>query len=307
MSRTILSPEQKDIYDTAHAILASKWPCLIEGETGVGKNFILDLIGRKLGLEVVRCNLSLNTTVEDLWGQQLLRPSVHGTTETYFNPGPALDAAESGKFLLLDEVNAALPEVLFSLHGLLEVGKTELYVPQLKRTIKIHPDFRIAATQNPCEDYVGTRDLNQAFMSRFIALQMPELSDSGIALILENIFPKVDKDKILKVVSIVSQVKTFSDKEAAGYRVSLRDAMKITQLYRAINDLSKASAIVFSTLISRFKKLPVQIPDLKHETIFELITIADMLSMYSNIKKTSEFVKNEVPVLEEVMKSIAKE
>lgn len=311
MSRTVLSPEQKDIYDTIHLILSAprshRQPVLVEGETGTGKNFLLDLVGRKIGLDVVRCNLSLNTTAEDLWGQVRLRPSSFGTTETYFETGPALDAAENGKMLLLDEVNAALPEVLFSLHALLEIGHSEIYVPQLKRTVVIHPNFRIAATQNPSEDYVGTREQNQAFVNRFTVLQMPELSDSGIALILESRFPKVKKDEILKIVSVVAQVKTFIEKEAADSRVSLRDAIKIAGLYGAIGDLSRSAAIVFSTLISRHKKLPVQVPDLKYESIFELITIADMLSMYSNIKKTSEFVKNEVPVLEEVMKSIAKE
>lgn len=303
----VLSPEQKDIYNKAYEILRSKWPCLLEGETGVGKNFILDLIGRKLGLEVVRCNLSLNTTVEDLWGKDVLKTGPKGNTISEFEPGPALTALERGQFLLLDEVNAALPEVLFSLHGLLEVGRKSIYVPQLKRTVDIHPDFRISATMNPSEDYVGTRELNQAFMSRFLVLQMPELSDSGLACILESIFTDVPKSTVLEVVKTITQVKEFLDKEGSVFRVSLRDAMKITQLNRCIGSLSESANIVFSSVISRFPSLPNKVPALKHESIFEVLTIADMIDMYANIKRTSEFVKSEVPQLESIVKAIAKE
>lgn len=306
MSKIVLSEEQLEVHSIAHSVLKNKWPVLLEGETGIGKNFILEHIGHELGLDVVRVNLSLNSTVEDLWGQQLLKTNDKGFTETYFSPGPALQAAELGQLLLLDEVNAALPEVLFSLHGLLEIGKTELYVPQLKRTIKIHDNFRIAATMNPSEDYVGTRDLNQAFMSRFIVLQMPPLSHKSIALILEHLFPDVTPKNVLQIVDLCVQVETYLNNEGSQYKVSVRDAMKITQLFMSINSLNKAASIVFSSVLKRYPNLVLQIPQLKDEMLFNFITISDMIDMYTNVNSIAQWMKEDTPVIGQVIEAIRK-
>ena len=304
MTTLVLSEEQQEIHSVAHSVLENKWPVLIEGETGIGKNFILDYIGKELGLEVIRVNLSLNTTVEDLWGQQLLKSNGKGGTETYFSSGPALQAAELGQLLLLDEVNAALPEVLFSLHGLLEIGKTEIYVPQLKRTVAIHPNFRISATMNPSEDYVGTRDLNQAFMSRFILLQMPTLSHKSIALVLTSLFPTLKPKNILQVVDLCVQVETYLNKEGSMYKVSLRDAMKISQLFISIKSLNRAANIVFSSVLKRFPEMILQIPELKDEVLFTHINIEDMINMYRNINSVAKWLKDDAPTVVQVIDSI---
>lgn len=302
-TKPVLSEEQQEIHLIAHNVLENRWPVLLEGETGIGKNFILDWIGKELELDVVRVNLSLNTTVEDLWGQQLLRSTGTGT-ETYFSSGPALQAAEHGQLLLLDEVNAALPEVLFSLHGLLEVGKTELYVPQLKRTIQVHRNFRISATMNPSEDYVGTRDLNQAFLSRFILLQMPTLSHKSIALIMESLFPSLKSKNVLQIVDLCVQVEAFLNKEGSMYKVSVRDAMKIAQLFISIKSLSKAANIVFSSVLKRFPEMVLQIPELKDEVLFNHINIDDMINMYRNINSVAKWLKDDAPTVVQVIDSI---
>lgn len=306
MSKVVLSEEQTEVHSIAHDVLKNKWPVLLEGETGIGKNFIFEHIGQELGLDVVRVNLSLNSTVEDLWGQQLLKTTDKGYTETYFSPGPALQAAEQGQMLLLDEVNAALPEVLFSLHGLLEMGKKEIYVPQLKRTIKIHDDFRIAATMNPSEDYVGTRDLNQAFMSRFIVLQMPALSHKSIVLILEHLFPDIKPKNLLQIVDLCVQVETYLNDEGSSFKVSVRDAIKITQLFMSIGSMNKAANIVFSSVLKRYPNLLLKIPQLKDEMLFNFITISDMIDMYTNVNSIANWMKDDTPVIGQVIEAIRK-
>ena len=136
-------------------------PALIIGDTGCGKTSIVRDIAKK-EQRVVRFNLTGETTVDDFVGRKGLKEG-----QTVWEDGVLLDCMRKGYWLIVDEINAALPEILFTLHSLIDDDKEVLVVNNENEIVKPHEDFRIFATMNPVDEYAGTKELNKALKSRF--------------------------------------------------------------------------------------------------------------------------------------------
>jgi MoxR-like ATPase len=89
-----------------------------------------------------------------------------------------VDAMHSGDWILLDEINATLPEIAFCLHSLLDDDRMVVLTEYDGRIVRPHPDFRLFASMNPSEEgrYGGTKMLNEALLDRFpVVVQMDYL------------------------------------------------------------------------------------------------------------------------------------
>lgn len=137
-------------------------PALLIGETGTGKTSIVREISEEMGIAYTRVNLNGQTSVDEFVGKFLVKDGA-----TYWVDGILISAMKKGHILLVDEINAALPEILFVLHSLLDDDKKVILTEKDGEVIHPHPDFRFIATCNPTDEYVGTKELNKAFMSRF--------------------------------------------------------------------------------------------------------------------------------------------
>lgn len=224
MSTSELMPNQLTIASLVGHSLNENWPVLLEGSTGCGKNVLIEHLAKARNKRVVRLNLNVNVTQEDIWGQNTLIKEGESSI-IKFKYGPAVNAIRDGHWLLLDEVNAALPEVLFSLHALLErSGATDIYIPILQESITRHPDFRIVATMNPVDEYFGVRNLNQAFLNRFMIFQMrsPTLSE-----ISQLYTATVHKDLIKQTILILRNFCTAMKKFEIDVKYSVRDVEKL--------------------------------------------------------------------------------
>lgn len=159
----------QETQDVIHACIKSNLPVLLRGETGTGKTTLIKTIAKEKKVKVMRINLTGQTTREDLIGKYILQDD-----SLHWQDGPLATALRKGYWILLDELNAALPEVLFVLQALLESdGKLgELMLSEKDGEI-IKPDrrCRIFATCNP-SDYEGMKDFNQATLSRFIVMDV---------------------------------------------------------------------------------------------------------------------------------------
>jgi midasin (ATPase involved in ribosome maturation) len=135
---------------------------LLIGETGTGKTSIIKDIAEKNEREWVRFNLTGETTVDEFVGKYIL---ING--ETIWQDGVLLQAMKKGMWLICDEINAALPEILFVLHSLLDDDKHVMVANHNGEIVSPHEHFRFFATMNPVDEYAGTKELNKAFKSRF--------------------------------------------------------------------------------------------------------------------------------------------
>jgi cobaltochelatase CobS len=146
---------------------------LLTGPTGCGKTSVIGALAAMTNMPLVRFNCDGETRVSNLRG--MMKPtSQDGVLSLIFSPGDLAVAMEQGWWVLLDEIDAALPSVLFVLQPVFEEDRRELHVPELKKTITAHPDFRIFATGNTIgfrasarARHAGTNPMNAAFVDRF--------------------------------------------------------------------------------------------------------------------------------------------
>ena len=192
-------------------------PVLLIGETGTGKTSIIREQAKEQGFEITRFSITGETTVDEFVGKYELEKG-----QTVWKDGVLLDAMKKGKWLVCDEVNVALPEILFVLHSLLDDDRFVTVSNHQGEVVKPHKDFRFFATMNPPEEYAGTKELNKAFQSRF-------------AIILTLHYPPA------KV-----EAKIVADKTG----VSLEDATKMADVAVALRK-AKADEKIFYTCSTR--------------------------------------------------------
>lgn len=148
---------------------------LLTGPTGCGKTSVIAAIAALCNVPLIRFNLDGETRVSSLRGQQRPAP-VEGVLSLAFYPGALVSAMKAGHWVLLDEIDAALPAVVMMLQPVLEEGRA-MFVPELNETIHAHPDFRVFATGNTVgwrashrTHHAGTNAMNDAFLDRFGAV-----------------------------------------------------------------------------------------------------------------------------------------
>jgi|GEM_PF-5868942 midasin (ATPase involved in ribosome maturation) len=226
--RKVLFNQQNSVKSLIKDFIDARWPVLIEGPTGIGKNYLVEVLAEEESKKIIRVNLNVNVSQEDLWGQNVLIKDGEASI-IKFKDGPVVNAIKNGYWLLLDEINAALPEVLFSLHALLERNKKEIYVPILQDNLQVHEEFRVIATMNPSDEYFGTRSLNQAFLSRFMIVEMGIPSLSDMAIILKEFYTdKEIETTVFVLTKLIGELNNWKIK----MNISIRDFEKVLVLLK---------------------------------------------------------------------------
>jgi cobaltochelatase CobS len=146
---------------------------LLTGPTGCGKTSLPTALASLLGRPLVRFNMNGETRVSNLVGMN--KPSAKdGVLTLIFTLGMLARAMREGWWVILDEIEAALPSVLFVLQPVLEAGNRSLQIPETGEVIEAHEEFRVFATGNTLgyrasarARYSGTNMMNAAFIDRF--------------------------------------------------------------------------------------------------------------------------------------------
>lgn len=149
------------------ASMIIKKPVLLTGVTGIGKTSLVKWLAYKTNNSYRRIQLNGSTGVDNLVGKWLINES-----GTYWEDGILTDAMREGHFLLLDEINAALPEVLFILNSVLDDDGVLILDDKGKEVVKPHPNFRVFAAMNPSQDYAGTKEMNRAQLDRYSVFEL---------------------------------------------------------------------------------------------------------------------------------------
>ena len=190
------------------------YPVFVTGLSGNGKTLMVEEIHAKLGKELIRVNITIETDEDDLLGGFRL---VNG--ETKFMPGPVIEAMERGCTLLLDECDLGSNKLL-ALQPVLE-GKG-VYLKKVNKWVIPKDGFNVIATANTkgkgSEDgrFIGTNILNEAFLERFaITLEQPyatAATEKKIVLGSMKKYKSVDDEFATNLVTWAEVIrKTFYD------------------------------------------------------------------------------------------------
>lgn len=161
-------------HDVTLAILAGlahNRKTLIQGFHGTGKSTHIEQVAARLNWPCVRINLDGHITRTDLIGKDIITTE-DGVQVTKFHEGIIPWSLKHNIILVLDEYDAARPDVMFIIQRLLEQnGKFTLL--EKNKVITPHESFRLFATANTIGLgdatglYHGTQPINQGQMDRW--------------------------------------------------------------------------------------------------------------------------------------------
>ena len=178
----------KEVLEEAiSAILAGK-NILLTGAKATGKNVLSSNLSYLFARPSWNVSFHVNTDFNSLIGADTFKNG-----EVVFRKGPIYQAAINGGFAILDEINMAKNEAISVLHATLDHRRI-IDLPGYEK-IKLDPNTRFIATMN--YGYVGTREVNEALASRFMIINMPNISRENLDKLLKDTYPKL-KEKYRK-------------------------------------------------------------------------------------------------------------
>ena len=175
----------KEVWEQAVTALLCGENILLVGHKATGKNIFAENLAGVFGRPRWDVSFHVNMDAASLIGMDTFRNG-----EVTFRPGPVYTAARTGGFTVLDEINMAKSEAMAVLHATLDFRKT-IDVPGYER-IQLHPATRFIATMN--YGYSGTKELNEALVSRFAVIQMPMISLESLVKLICNQYPNIRKE-----------------------------------------------------------------------------------------------------------------
>jgi len=235
-------------YADLHSIIKSRifYPIYITGMSGNGKTMMPEQSCAKLGRELIRANITIETDEDDLIGGMRL---VNG--QTVYQNGPVAIAMERGAVLLLDEVDLGSNK-LMCLQPVLE-GKP-IFIKKANKIIYPKAGFNIIATANTkgkgSDDgrFVGTNILNEAFLERFsITMEQTyptekvevEILLNNLRLLRTNI-QEEDKEFITRLVKWSTVIRNSFNQGAISEIISTRRLVHIIKAYVIFGARKKA-------------------------------------------------------------------
>lgn len=226
---------------------------MLVGPTGTGKSSLVMQLAAQTNTPLRRCNLNGETTVSDFLGRWTVRGK-----EMVYSEGILPTAMRNGDWLLLDEVDAALPQILFVLQSVLEEGGKLVLLEKDGEVIAPHPEFRIIATANTIGNgdesglYAGTQILNEAFKDRFATVIYLDYPDEKTETeILSKKVSKLKKADIRKLVKCARQVREAALREECYCSFSTRRLLAFARKYDQLGNLSKALELTVLNKLSR--------------------------------------------------------
>lgn len=203
-------------------------PVLMVGDTGTGKTSYVRHLAHLTNNGFRRINLNGTTAIEDFVGHYTIDEGGNGMR---WVKGILIEAMEEGFWLLLDELNASPPEVLFVLHSLLDDDRMVVVVEHEGEIVHPHADFRVFATMNPSLEYAGTRDLNKALLSRFpIVIQTGYPGAAQEADIVKCHVPNVDDKQLALMVRTAEDIRKAHKNGTVSFVCSTRELINWARL-----------------------------------------------------------------------------
>lgn len=175
----------REILEMAIAALLEGENLLLTGEKATGKNVLAETLAWIFERPAYTVSFHVNMGSAELIGTDTFR-----NNEVLLREGMISRCSRAGGFGILDEINMAKNDAVSVLHAALD-DRRSIDVPGYDR-IALHPATRFIGTMN--YGYAGTRELNEALVSRFLVIDMPLQDEETLNYLLDTMFPGMKEE-----------------------------------------------------------------------------------------------------------------
>ena len=183
----------REILEMAIAGILKGENLLLAGPKATGKNVLAENLAFIFGRPIYNVSFHVNINSGDLIGTDTFVDN-----EVRLLKGSIYQCAEYGGFGVLDEINMAKNDAVSVLHATLDYRRS-IDVPGYDK-IELHPAARFIGTMN--YGYAGTRELNEALVSRFLVIDMPPQTEESLHFIFRKMFPHAKEKAVEQFVGI---------------------------------------------------------------------------------------------------------
>ena len=164
-----------------------------------GKNVLAENLAFIFGRPVYNVSFHVNTNSGDLIGTDTFEDN-----QVKLRKGSIYQCAQEGGFGILDEINMAKNDAVSVLHATLDYRRS-IDVPGYDK-IELHPAARFIGTMN--YGYAGTKELNEALVSRFLVIDMPPLDLETLHILLNQYFPDAKREAVEQFAGLFQDLQT---------------------------------------------------------------------------------------------------
>lgn len=183
----------KEILEMAIATILQGQNLLLTGPKATGKNILAENLAYIFNRPSYNVSFHVNTSSGDLIGTDTFEDN-----EVKLRKGSIYRCAEYGGFGILDEINMAKNDAVSVLHATLDYRRS-IDVPGYDK-IDLHPAARFIGTMN--YGYAGTKELNEALVSRFLVIDMPAQTEETLGFIFKEMFPDAKEKAVEQFVGL---------------------------------------------------------------------------------------------------------
>lgn len=211
----------RETWEKAIAAILSGNHILLSGPKATGKNVLAENLAYLFKRPLWTISLNISSDPATLIGTDTFK-----NNEVVLKKGPVYEAGIAGGFAIFDEINMAKNEALSVVHSALDYRRV-IDISGYDR-LNLNEATRFIATMN--HGYIGTRDLNEALVSRFLVIDMPTIKDNDLKkLILENTNLKEDYADIFVKLFLDLQDKSLNS-EISSKSIDLRGMLSSIDL-----------------------------------------------------------------------------
>lgn len=212
----------REILEMAIAGLLYGENILLSGAKATGKNILAENLAWIFGRPVYNVSFHVNTDSSSLIGTDTFR-----NNEVTLRKGPVYQCAALGGFGILDEINMAKNDAVAVLHATLDYRRI-IDVPGYEK-IDLHPATRFIGTMN--YGYAGTKELNEALVSRFLVIYMPSLTEETLEAVFSAGFPDLKKKAKEQFIGLFMDLQRKADNsEISTKAIDLRGMLSAIKL-----------------------------------------------------------------------------
>ncbi len=200
--RPMLPYYGRETFEMAAYALLNGENVLLTGSKATGKNILAENLAYVFGRPSWNISFHVNMDSSALVGTDTFR-----NNEVQLRTGPVYDCAVGGGFGIFDEVNMAKNDAVSVLHATLDYRRI-LDIPGYEK-IELHDATRFIGTMN--YGYAGTRELNEALVSRFLVIEMPAVTEETLTYILTHIFSDFKPEGLKQICGLFLDLQRKAD------------------------------------------------------------------------------------------------
>ena len=192
----------KDILEMAIAGILQGQNLLLTGPKATGKNILAENLAYIFNRPSYNISFHVNTNSGDLIGTDTFEDN-----EVKLRKGSIYRCAEYGGFGILDEINMAKNDAVSVLHATLD-HRRSIDVPGYDK-IEMDDATRFIGTMN--YGYAGTKELNEALVSRFLVIDMPGQNEETLEYVFKTKFPTIKEEALKQWIGLFLDLQLKAD------------------------------------------------------------------------------------------------